>query len=113
MTECTAGKFCSTDGLPAVEGRGRFRLCTVSYYYLTLKSKDGNADILDLGNCLDRNCNPSALPNIICTGDCDEGYYCPTGSTKAKQDKCPKGAYCTAGIQVFQIVFSDRFFRSS
>ncbi|MBQ8041967.1 MAG: hypothetical protein IJ273_01410, partial [Alphaproteobacteria bacterium] len=32
-----------------------------------------------------------------CSGTCTAGYYCPAGSTSAKQNDCPAGSYCPAG----------------
>mmetsp|Transcript_14181 Transcript_14181/g.30690 ORF Transcript_14181/g.30690 Transcript_14181/m.30690 type:complete len:1885 (-) Transcript_14181:36-5690(-) len=47
-------------------------------------------------------CAPGLFSNELgvstssCSGECQEGYFCPAGSTSATQKICPKGYYCPA-----------------
>jgi hypothetical protein len=38
----------------------------------------------------------SGLQSSACSGLCDPGYYCPEGSTSARQEACPAGTYGSA-----------------
>src|SRR5262249_4025647 len=38
--------------------------------------------------------NITGLLNSTCSGICQAGYYCPSGSTSANQTACPVGFYC-------------------
>ncbi len=39
----------------------------------------------------------NAVYYTLKVGACAAGYYCPSYSTHAKQNVCPRGAYCPAG----------------
>ncbi|MED6232417.1 hypothetical protein ATANTOWER_029578, partial [Ataeniobius toweri] len=88
---CPAGQFCGSEGL--VEPSG---LCAAGFLCL-MGAK--------VPNPTDNRTGSLCPPGIFCqqglrAGDCQAGFYCDWGSTKADQALCPAGFFCPSGTRV-------------
>ncbi|XP_014845642.1 PREDICTED: uncharacterized protein LOC106919650 isoform X3 [Poecilia mexicana] len=88
---CPAGHFCGSEGL--VEPSGS---CAAGFLCLMGAKVPNPSDNMTGSLC---------PPGIFCqrglrAGDCQAGFYCDWGSTKADQAVCPAGFFCPSGTAV-------------
>jgi len=112
---CIAGIYCKSGAkLPngTVYTGGEFGACPTGKYCPegstvpkscprgTFNSVSGSGNLDNCTQCTGgKYCEQSGLSAV--TGDCDEGFFCPTGSSSAHLPKnvCPAGYRCPAGTE--------------
>jgi hypothetical protein len=100
--DCTAGFYCSSSGLSAVEGP-----CGAGYY-CEVKSKEIKpigkyctaGKKCPVGSATMVNCPAGTYQNQDRQADCltcPAGFFCPAGTADFTVNVCPAGYYCQAG----------------
>ncbi|XP_042595396.1 multiple epidermal growth factor-like domains protein 6 [Cyprinus carpio] len=80
---CPPGHYCEKEHLSAVSGK-----CKAGWFCV---SAAWNAQPFDLDNYTNANC---LCPASSTGGRCQEGFYCPAGTSEPVS--CPPGAFCNA-----------------
>ncbi|XP_058655214.1 SCO-spondin isoform X4 [Onychostoma macrolepis] len=80
---CPPGHYCEKEHLSTVSGK-----CKAGWFCV---SAAWNAQPFDLDNYTNANC---LCPASSTGGRCQEGFYCPTGTSEPVS--CPPGAFCNA-----------------
>eukprot|EP00960_Hanusia_phi_P063233 765413-Hanusia_phi.AAC.1 len=90
---CEPGMYCNTDGLSKPTG-----YCSGGFFCKG-GSKDATGSSCDERSLVCNEVTCSHLDSLSCGGECEKGFFCPSGSSSPLL--CPAGKYCAYARATF------------